>query len=113
MDAERFWDRCDLSGGPDACWPWTGARTSWGYGNTRVDGKTVGTHRVAWQLTHGPIPAGMSVLHRCDNPPCCNPRHLFLGSPLDNKADSIAKGRDAHRSPFLARIAELRRLYDN
>lgn len=53
------------------------------------------THRVAWELTYGPIPDGMLVCHSCDNPPCCNPRHLFLGEPIDNTIDMISKGRGA------------------
>jgi len=50
-------------------------------------------HRVAWELHYGPIPQNMQVLHRCDNPPCCNPDHLFLGTQADNVADMIAKKR--------------------
>jgi hypothetical protein len=51
------------------------------------------SHRAAWKLTHGPIPDGLQVLHRCDNPPCCNPAHLFLGTQQDNIADMHKKGR--------------------
>ena len=79
------------------CLEWTGYTRAFGYGQLMVDGKCVGTHRVAWTLANGPIPDGICVLHRCDNPPCCEPAHLFLGTAADNTADMIAKGR--HRSP--------------
>lgn len=54
------------------------------------------SHRAAWELTHGPVPDGLFVLHRCDNPPCCNPAHLFLGTRGDNNRDARAKGRHVH-----------------
>lgn len=96
----RFWPRLDQSGGPEACWPWTGSRTRTGYGKCSVDGRHVAAHRLAWQLTNGPIPDGLHVLHRCDNPPCCNPGHLFLGTHTDNVRDMLAKGRGrATRAP--------------
>lgn len=75
------------------CWEWTARRIWKGYGRVRIEGKDVATHRYAWSLLHGPIPDGMWVLHTCDNPPCVNPEHLFLGTALDNVRDMISKGR--------------------
>jgi hypothetical protein len=91
---DRFWNRVDSSGGPDACWPWLGCIfKNAGYGCVSFKKKLVGTHRVAWSLVNGDIPAGMWICHRCDNRICCNPAHLFLGTPRDNVLDMIAKGR--------------------
>ena len=75
------------------CWEWTGLRNPAGYGLTRYEGRARLAHRVAYQLANGPIPAGMFVLHRCDNPACVRLDHLFLGSIADNNADMRAKGR--------------------
>ena len=98
---ERFWAKVDKSGGPDACWPWIGGCSSNGYGQFHVGLKGDGTrlliqaHRVAYELAHGPLGPGECSLHRCDNPPCCNERHLFKGTKTDNMRDSAAKGRNA------------------
>jgi hypothetical protein len=97
----------DTSGGPDACWPFMGFRSK-GYG--RMQGGKRGApmlfaHRIAYELANGPIPTGdgeWCVCHHCDNPPCCNPKHLFLGRDADNMADCHAKGRAAHQK---ARVA--------
>lgn len=92
---EQFWSR--VSRNPDGCWEWRRARISSGYGN--FGGSTDGrrwmklAHRHAWEITNGPIPLGMVVLHRCDNPPCVRPDHLSLGTMRDNTADMIQKGR--------------------
>ena len=91
--SERFWPRVNTSGGTDACWSWTLHVDRGGYGFIR-QGKTMRScHRVSWELTHGSIPEWLWVLHRCDNPPCVNPKHLFLGTRLDNVHDAIEKGR--------------------
>lgn len=92
--AERFWARV-RRGGVDDCWEWQGPRDRKGYGCC-YPGRFAGsrlTHRFAWSTTHGPIPQGLFVCHKCDNPPCCNPNHLFLGTVRDNAIDMVRKGR--------------------
>lgn len=79
------------------CDEWEGARSSGGYGSRWIDGIWGSTHRQTWEEHNGPIPDGMQVLHSCDNPPCVNPDHLFLGGRTDNMKDSSAKGR--HKNP--------------
>jgi hypothetical protein len=90
---ERLFAKLDMSGGPDACWEWQGSRDKGGYGKIGNDHRILGTHRVAYEIANGPIPDGLFVLHTCDNPPCCNPRHLFLGTHLVNMLDMLTKGR--------------------
>lgn len=92
--ASRLWARVDKSGGPDACWPWLGSHTKDGYGtiwsggNKREGARQTLTHRVAWALEHDkPVPPGLMVRHDCDNPPCCNPKHLRLGTQSSNMLD--------------------------
>lgn len=80
----------------DGCWLWTGTTQYKGYGVFyRAKRVRVGAHRVSWELHFGPIPDGAQVLHRCDNPPCVNPEHLFLGDNTANVADKVSKGRCA------------------
>lgn len=89
----RFWKRVDRRS-DDECWPWTGSAMVKGYGVLSVEGRQIGTHRISWELYNGPIPSGMLVCHHCDNPPCVNPAHLFLGTYSDNAKDKSVKGRN-------------------
>lgn len=88
---ERFWGRVAI-GGPNDCWEWT---SSWQgqHGKVWRFGRCIGAHVYSWILAHGELPDGSWVLHRCDNPPCVNPNHLFLGTSEDNQRDMAAKGR--------------------
>jgi hypothetical protein len=88
--AERFWRDVRLGSG---CWLWLGARTSAGYGHLVRDGANVLAHRVAWELRVGPLEATAVLCHSCDTPLCVRPDHLFVGTPADNHADMVAKGR--------------------
>lgn len=100
-----FWSRVDKSGD---CWLWTGARDGKGYG--RLGNKVAS--RLSWELSHGPIPRGKLVCHKCDNPPCVRPDHLFLGSPADNFYDMVAKGRGVRptKAGIMAYVAMIPRL---
>ena len=91
---KRFFEKIDMAS-PDACWEWEAGTNPDGYGKLKLGGKTVATHRIMWACWYGAIPEGMDVLHKCDNPPCCNPRHLFLGNNIDNSRDRDAKGRQS------------------
>lgn len=87
----RFWIK--VLPQPNGCWEWQGVRRATGYGQFTFRHQTMAlAHRVAWFFTHGVVPRG-SVLHRCDNPPCVNPEHLFEGSRADNMHDMWSKGR--------------------
>lgn len=94
---DGFWSR--IAEVESGCWEWTGAiNQQTGYGHINAMGSSWTTHRLMWTLINGPIPKGTSrgdfcICHRCDNPPCINPDHLFLGSALDNMRDRDAKGR--------------------
>ncbi len=91
----RFWAQVAI-GEPDQCWDYLGCVDRQGYGKARWCGGYWQAHRLAWTLSRGLIPDGLHVLHICDNPPCCNSAHLFLGTNADNIADMVTKGRQAH-----------------
>lgn len=91
---ETFWSRVDKSAGENSCWPWLGSRDGSGYGKMKVDaGINARTHRIAYLLATGKDPGESMVCHTCDNPPCCNPAHLWLGDNRANQLDASAKGR--------------------
>ena len=90
--ASRFWSKVDRRRSEE-CWPWTGRRSDRGYGQFATSEKNIRAHRYALELSGVMVPADSVVMHVCDNPPCCNPAHLRVGTALDNNRDMVAKGR--------------------
>lgn len=103
---ERLFRSIDVTTTPQGCHPWMRARDRDGYGVAHRDRRSaqaagaatlnMRAHRAVWEYHHGPIPAGMQVCHRCDNPPCCRIEHLFLQTGLGNTRDMVGKGRNPH-----------------
>jgi hypothetical protein len=95
---DAFWHRVRVIGASDdECWVWAGAVGRGGYGNTFQGGRYVNAHRVAYGLSKGPIPRGLSVLHSCDRKLCCNPAHLSVGTHADNMRDKTSRGRQGNQ----------------
>jgi predicted XRE-type DNA-binding protein len=123
---ERFFRNVIRGEHPAECWGWSASTDGRGYGKIGVGNlKIEKAHRLSWIIHNGPIPEGMCVLHRCDNPPCSNPDHLFLGTKADNTADMVDKGRakggakkpakgETHYNAKLtdSQIEEIKRLYN-
>lgn len=96
---ERFWAKVQKASA-DECWIWNGAHHMLGYGQIWTNGRHRPAHQVAWELEHGkPFPDGMFACHKCDNPPCVNPNHIWPGTNSENIKDAIEKGRFNPRPP--------------
>lgn len=118
---DRFMDKVKICSEND-CWLWTGATdNAFGYGKFRLNGKSINAHRASFILFNGEIPEGLFVCHKCDNPPCVNPEHLFVGTSEDNNKDRSNKGRTARLDGYLSPSAKLnvpivlkiREMYEN
>ena len=94
-EKKRFWEKVFIPDGENACWEWLASKSFDGYGKIYYKGMGTSAHRVSWMIANGSIPGKLCVLHHCDNPECCNPKHLFLGTRGDNVHDAMKKGRRA------------------
>ena len=92
----EFWNLVSKKSDTE-CWEWLGCKHDEGYGRFRSDGKFISAHKFSYALHFGDIPEGLCVCHKCDNPPCCNPNHFFLGTKKDNSNDRDVKGRNVNK----------------
>lgn len=99
---KRFWKMVIISD-DDKCWEWTGSKSGFGYGTCKIDGVENGAHRIAYSLCRGEIPPGMCVCHSCDNPSCCNPNHLWIGTKADNCKDRAKKKRSGYQPTTMSK----------
>jgi hypothetical protein len=117
---EKLWEKIKVKS-KDECWEWVGSLYPGGYGIIKINCKNYRTHRLAYELTYGPILNNLHVLHKCDNKKCCNPNHLFLGTHKDNMKDRDLKGRNGDikgmKNPnhklTIEQIYEIKRLYNS
>lgn len=113
-----FWAKVDVKG-PQDCWLWKGRRDPEGYGKVNFQGRTLRVHRLAFFLSGGLLTEDQNACHTCDNPPCCNPSHLFAGTQKQNVDDCVNKGRKPKGSNHWKHklteelVAELRRDWEN
>ena len=91
--SEHFWSKVDISK-KEECWNWTACRNKDGYGVLKYNNKKITASRFSWKESFGEIPMGLCVLHRCDNPPCVNPKHLWLVTQRANILDAVKKNRN-------------------
>lgn len=110
-DIARFWSKVKVTSDIDSCWEWQASKgNKYGHGQFYANGKRDFSHRVSWKIKNGAIPNKMCVLHKCDNPSCVNPNHLFLGTRQDNTRDMLEKHRQG-RKLTIAQVDEIRRRY--
>jgi len=109
-EEDRFWAKVNKVN--SGCWEWAAA-TSAGYGRFKVNGRLLLAHRYSYELQYGPIPEGLCILHRCDNPSCVNPEHLFLGTYSDNMVDCVRKGRLPSAKLTNNSVLSIRQSYKN
>lgn len=115
---ERFWNKVSVDA-PSKCWEWKGTKSPRGYGAIRVQRKMISAHRFSWMINKGNIPDKLHVLHKCDNPSCVNPAHLFTGTHTDNMHDMRDKGRlvtkcgqeNGNSKLKLSQVEKIRKLY--
>ena len=101
---KRFWDKVEKT---DTCWNWTASSADGRYGQFKYNGTMVLAHRLSWKLHNGPIPEGKHVLHKCNNPRCVNPKHLYIGTHTDNMRDKFKDGTSFRgKNHPLARLTE-------